>query len=164
MRKAKGLCKGVLLQNAFERGEGSAFAVFNHGILPRNLAQRAMQHLVGHGAGEEDHQVRTAKLVFQPAPWLGKHLGLTLLGLAQLFIAALHAFVSADDHNAHMSLLWLAVTNRYEKEKPPLGLGISFNSYLHTGSLIHLTLFVKSYLNFYISGKKYGKSLWLVLY
>ena len=59
------------------------------------LAEGALHQLVGHGGGEEDHQVRTAQLVFQAAGGLGEYLGGAFIGLTQVLVTTLHALVAA---------------------------------------------------------------------
>ena len=85
-------------------------AALDAGGRPLQLAESALHQLVGHGGGEEDHQVGASQLVFQAAGGLGEHLGRAFVGLAEFFVAALHALVAAQDHNAHISLSFLFVS------------------------------------------------------
>ena len=80
-------------------------AALNDGAAALELAQRALHHLVGHGIGEKDRQIRAAQLVPQAAGGLGEDLRLTLVAFAKLPVAALHTFVAAKNYNAHRLVL-----------------------------------------------------------
>ena len=77
-------------------------AALNNGIAAFYLAQRTLHQLVRHGVRKENHQIWPAKLILQATRRFCQHLGLTAVGLAQLLIAALHAFISAQNDNAHI--------------------------------------------------------------
>ena len=91
----------MLLQNIPQCGKGTGTAMLNDGVLPLYLAESAMKHFVGHGAGEENQKVRAAELVLQAALRFGKYLRLTLVGFTKLLVSAFHAFVAAKYNDAH---------------------------------------------------------------
>ena len=70
-------------------------AALDNGGRALQLTEGALHQLVGHGGGEEDHQIRLAQLVLQPAGGLCKHLGRAAVCLTQLLVAALHTLVAA---------------------------------------------------------------------
>lgn len=90
--------------------QGSCTAAMNpcdwHGVLLCGF-HCTLNHFVGNGVGEQNHQIRRADFLFQRAGFLWKYLCLTAVFLTDVRIFPAHAFVSTDNYNAHKILLVL---------------------------------------------------------
>ena len=75
----------------------------DNGVAVLDLAQRAAQHFMRHGVGEQNQQIGRADAAFQAVLHLSENLGLTAILAAKVFVLADHAVISADDNNAHSS-------------------------------------------------------------
>ena len=80
-------------------------AALDDGVLPLQLAERSLHHLVGHGIGKKDHQIGIPQFVPKSAGGLREDLRLTLIALAKVLIATFHTFVAAQNHNTHKLVL-----------------------------------------------------------
>ena len=78
----------MLFKHTSQRGQGTAAAVFDNRILSLQLTHGSVKHLMRHGVGKEDHQIRAPKLVAQTTARFGKNLCLTLIGLDCITISA----------------------------------------------------------------------------
>ena len=98
----------VLGQNGLQRGQRTCVRTNDL----RRIAQAAhgtLDHFVGDGMGEEDHEIGTADPVVHAPLHFAEDFCFAAVFLAQVLILTLHTFITADDDNTHeyfSDLLW----------------------------------------------------------
>ena len=74
----------------------------NYSLAALSLIESTLKHLVGHGVGEQNQQIRSSYLVAQTSVHLGIHLSLTAVRLTEILILSDHTFITAYYYNAHL--------------------------------------------------------------
>lgn len=71
------------------------------GIAASGFLQGGTYHFMRNSIGEKDNQIRKPQLLLKVGGHFSKNLCPASVAFADLFILTLHAFVAADDDNAH---------------------------------------------------------------
>ena len=74
----------------------------NYSLAALGLIESALKHLVGHGVGEQNQQIRSSYLVAQTSVHLGIYLSLTAIRLTEILILSDHTFITAYYYNTHL--------------------------------------------------------------
>ena len=98
-------CSNVSVQNGFERGHGSGWAVDNVDVPALSFCFYRAEHFMGDRARKYDDQIRRTN-AFHFAGVLGEHFCLTGICFTEIGILTFHTFVSANDNNTHRDLLF----------------------------------------------------------
>jgi hypothetical protein len=93
----------MLLQNVLKSVHGAGVGPGDDAVTALGLVQRALYHLVGHGAGEKHHEIRASYPRPHSLVEVHKYLGLAVVLPAELFVFADHAFIASDNYNTHIT-------------------------------------------------------------
>ena len=97
---------------------------------PYTVLFHAAQHLMGTGAGENDHQVGGADLVLKVGGHLCEDLGFASAFGTYILVPCCHTVVAAYDHYTHFILLFYHSETAVRETSSSLTVSLSFTKAL----------------------------------